>query len=210
MSEFSGKDLYEIQVTLTGSDPPVWRRLIVPKTTTLDKLHDAIQKAMGWSSCHPYSFSKGTSWYQEMPENLDEITSNMKECRGVELQTLLCKDGEQMNYMYGMGDGWQHKILLQKSSYPDQLAVPQIPMCIAGEETCPAENSGGIYGYYQRLKDVEDANNPEREKLRDWLEKDIDSRECNLEAINKRLARLATIFKKYLSVEERDITSGKN
>lgn len=190
MSKLPGEDLYQIKVTITGSEPhPIWRRLVVPKTITLEKLHQVVQTALGWSKSHPYSFSKGTLWYQELTEDLDEVTPNMKECKGVELKTLLVKEGEKINYMYGEGNGWQHKILLEKSSLPDDRVFPHIPLCMDGDQTCPTENSGGIYGY-QKLQEIKDDENPDHKELCKQLREDMDRRACDLQAINKRLSKL--------------------
>jgi len=38
---------YQLKVTLLEIEPPVWRRILVPGTMTLDRLHTVIQKAMG-------------------------------------------------------------------------------------------------------------------------------------------------------------------
>jgi hypothetical protein len=41
------QDIYQVKVTLLGTKPPIWRRLIVPASMTLAKLHDVLQTAMG-------------------------------------------------------------------------------------------------------------------------------------------------------------------
>lgn len=43
--------IYQIKVRLRDSKPPIWRRLLISSETTLPKLHDIIQAAMGWFSC---------------------------------------------------------------------------------------------------------------------------------------------------------------
>jgi len=47
--DLANYELRQIKVSLVGvSKPPVWRRLLVPATIRLDRLHAAIQTAMGW------------------------------------------------------------------------------------------------------------------------------------------------------------------
>ena len=41
-----------LKVTLYGTKPPVWRRLLIPGEMTLGDLHQAIQAAMSWDGGH--------------------------------------------------------------------------------------------------------------------------------------------------------------
>lgn len=74
-------------------------------------------------------------------------------------------------------------------SLSDQV-LSHVPICIKGEKMCPFEDSGGLWGYYEKLENVRDVNNPEREELLDWLMRDIEERKYDLKAINLRLANL--------------------
>ena len=47
--------LYQFKITLIESKPPIWRRIQV-KNCTLDKLHERIQTAMGWTNSHLHQF----------------------------------------------------------------------------------------------------------------------------------------------------------
>ena len=55
----TAQDIYGIKVTLLGTKPPIWRRLLVPASMTLAKLHDVLQTA--WdpleSTCRHASLS---------------------------------------------------------------------------------------------------------------------------------------------------------
>ena len=44
--------VYQFKITLLDSQPPIWRRIQV-KDCTLDKLHEHIQTAMGWTNSPP-------------------------------------------------------------------------------------------------------------------------------------------------------------
>ena len=48
--------IYQIKVTLRGSKPPIWRRLLVSAETPLDEMHDVLQMAMGWTDSHLHQF----------------------------------------------------------------------------------------------------------------------------------------------------------
>src|SRR5229473_63323 len=53
------QEIYQIKVTLLGTNPPIWRRLLVPADVTLAQLHDVLQAAMGWEDGHMHEFSIG-------------------------------------------------------------------------------------------------------------------------------------------------------
>ena len=52
-------EIYQLKVTLLGTSPPIWRRLLVPADVTLAQLHDVLQAAMGWEDGHLHEFSIG-------------------------------------------------------------------------------------------------------------------------------------------------------
>src|SRR5258708_28252368 len=52
-------EIYQLKVTLLGTSPPIWRRLLVPADVTLAQLHDVLQAAMGWEDGHMHEFSIG-------------------------------------------------------------------------------------------------------------------------------------------------------
>ena len=50
--------VYQFKITLKGIEPLIWRR-IQTKDCTLDKLHEHIQTAMGWTNSHLHQFEIG-------------------------------------------------------------------------------------------------------------------------------------------------------
>jgi Plasmid pRiA4b ORF-3-like protein len=53
------QEIYQIKVTLLGTDPAIWRRVLVPADLTLEQLHNVLQLAMGWEDCHMHEFRIG-------------------------------------------------------------------------------------------------------------------------------------------------------
>ena len=52
----ASKSVVSLKVTLRGTKPPVWRRLLMQREMTLGDLHQAIQAAMGWYDSHLHAF----------------------------------------------------------------------------------------------------------------------------------------------------------
>jgi Plasmid pRiA4b ORF-3-like protein len=52
-------DIYQLKVTLLGTSPLIWRRLLVPADLTLAQLHNVLQTAMGWDDEHMHEFRAG-------------------------------------------------------------------------------------------------------------------------------------------------------
>lgn len=48
--------IYQIKITLQGTRPAIWRRVLVPADATLTGLHRIVQAAMGWEDYHLWRF----------------------------------------------------------------------------------------------------------------------------------------------------------
>ena len=49
-------EVYAIKVTLLGTRPPVWRRILVDRDMTLQNLHRTLQTVMGWENSDLHQF----------------------------------------------------------------------------------------------------------------------------------------------------------
>ncbi len=58
----AAKRVYQFKLTLLDTRPPIWRRIQV-KDCTLDRLHEHIQTAMGWTNSHLHHFMVGDQLY---------------------------------------------------------------------------------------------------------------------------------------------------
>lgn len=70
--------LYQLKITLVDAKPAIWRRIQV-KDCTLDKLHEHIQTAMGWTNSHLHRFEVDGQPYAD-PELMEESFAEMN-CR---------------------------------------------------------------------------------------------------------------------------------
>src|SRR5438552_7123636 len=55
--DFVQSHCFGLRVVLDDIKPQIWRRLIVPAAITLDRLHDVLQVAMGWTDTHLHSLT---------------------------------------------------------------------------------------------------------------------------------------------------------
>ena len=59
----SSSAIVRLKITLDDVEPTVLRRLEVPLSTRLDRLHLVIQAAMGWTDSHLYEIrAKDVRW----------------------------------------------------------------------------------------------------------------------------------------------------
>jgi hypothetical protein len=53
-------------------------------------------------------------------------------------------------YEYDFGDSWAHEVVVEKTLPADPKK--KYAVCLHGENACPPEDCGGIWGYYELLK----------------------------------------------------------
>ena len=183
------QEIYQIKVTLLGTRPPIWRRLLVPAGLTLEQLHDVLQAAMGWEDCHLHDFRIGLKRFGK-PDPNDRLlglpaTGNE---RTVRLFTVLGKVGAKAVYTYDLGDSWEHAIVVEKV-LPLEPGVPY-PICVGGKLQGPPEDCGGIPGYYNLLEAIRDPAHDEHEEMLDWIGGDFDPEAFSVDDVNQRLTLL--------------------
>ena len=178
------RNMYQLKVTLSDSKPPIWRRIIVPSNIALGKLHLVLQISMGWTNSHLHQFISDGVFYgiQDDDFGFDMEVENEDKYK---LNQLLESEKEAIKYEYDFGDGWEHKILLEKILPFDK--TNQIPSCTKGKRACPPEDCGGIWGYQELLDTLDDPKHPEYEGMVEWLGGKFNSEAFNIEEINKML-----------------------
>ena len=176
------REVFQLKIVLLDSKPPIWRRVLVPASIHLCSLHDVIQLAMGWQNDHLYQFVVGTQqeglryfgdtvlfdmdwWIQAKGQFVDDGRAR--------LDHLLTQEKDWIRYVYDMGDGWNHRITLEKILV-EPMQQARIPRCIGGRRACPPEDSGGVPGYERVLMIQADPAHPEHGEIMEWLEELID------------------------------------
>src|SRR5438128_3620760 len=113
MKSTATSPIYQLKITLQEFQPPMWRRVQVPATISLDRLHDVLQIVMGWTNSHLHAFAKdGLSYGDSANDDFDSM--NMIPEKRVTINRLLRLEGETMVYLYDFGDDWRHDVALEK------------------------------------------------------------------------------------------------
>ncbi len=174
--------VYQIKVTLNKARPPIWRRLLVPGSISLDTLHDILQTAMGWTDSHLHQFEVRGEIYGIPDPEFGEGTKNETRFR---LDQALLREKEAMVYEYDFGDGWEHKIVLEKI-LPSAQGIA-VPGCVGGARACPLEDCGGIWGYHELLKAIRDPAHPRHKEMLEWIGGSFDPEYFDVQEINRLL-----------------------
>jgi hypothetical protein len=119
--------IFQLEISLTGVRPPVWRRVLVPGETTLAELHDVVQVAMGWTDSHLHEFEVDDARYGVPDPDWDD--DDVKD----ESRTKLFRvagSGSKLRYTYDFGDNWRHDITVEKVLPPEPGV--RYPRCTSG------------------------------------------------------------------------------
>ncbi|GHD81102.1 plasmid pRiA4b ORF-3 family protein [Vogesella fluminis] len=178
--------VYQLHIELRYTDPVIWRRLLVPGSVKLSKLHAILQLAMGWEGGHLHEFVIGETSYGEpdpdFPSDLpveDEKKVTLAKALGVK---------KTFTYLYDYGDDWQHRVKVEKVLPPD-LDLPY-PICLDGSNACPPEDVGGVPGYYEFLEAINDPTHEEHQAMLEWCGGSFDPATFDLDEVNQRLSEV--------------------
>lgn len=159
----ASESILQLKISLVGvSKPPVWRRVLVPATMRLDRLHDVIQAAMGWTDTHLHAFEAGGVDYGPPDPELDHMDE-----RRTAIGDVLSEPGDHMRYVYDFGDYWQHDVVVEKVLDAERGA--RYPICVTGKGRRPPEDCGGVWGYADLRETLADPAHEEHADMLDWL-----------------------------------------
>jgi len=179
----------QLKITLQGTNPPIWRCVLVDKKTTFGQLHLIIQIVMGWTNSHLYEFNMDGYRIAEPNEEFDsELDIETVDSATVDLDSIISGLKGQFEYIYDFGDSWSHQIVVEKT-LPRGVHT-RIPVCLDGKLNCPPEDCGGIHGFYNLLDILGNKRHPERRDLIEWLGGEYDKEYFNISDINAALALL--------------------
>ena len=179
-------EVYQFKVTLLDAEPPIWRRFQITDCT-LDKLHEHIQTAMGWTNSHLHQFRIDGKFYGDPllmgpPEDLPYVDSTR-----TLLSDILPEDGGRFSfeYEYDFGDGWMHEVLFE--GRPKSEPGVRYPLCLEGERACPPDDVGGVWGYAAFLEAIGDPEHEDHDEMCAWIGRKFDPEAFRPAAATKRM-----------------------
>ena len=174
--------IFQLKIALNGTKPTIWRRVLVKDSISFYRLHMIIQNVMGWWNSHLHEFSVNGL---RIGDPYDDDTGEVTDSKKVRLEEFLSHEKQIFTYIYDFGDNWEHIILIEKTLERDPSK--KYPFCIAAKRNCPPEDCGGIWGYENLLKILQNKNHKEHKEMLDWVGGKFDSEHFDLEEVNKNL-----------------------
>ena len=156
----------QIKVVLDHAAPTVMRRLEVPLSFKLDRLHTVLQVAMGWTNSHLYEFRiRDISFGIPDPDGdggMGPLDARKTTLRGIIEDT----GAKSFKYLYDFGDGWEHSIKIEKITLAiDGIGYPQL---LDASGRCPPEDVGGPWGYSEAREALADPNHERHKEIVEW------------------------------------------
>ena len=174
--------IYQLDVTLQETEPPIWRRVQVPADITLHRLHEVLQTVLGWTDSHLYLFEVGPEPIYFGDPDLVEDWPDLRPSRKTKLSRVAPAAGAKLVYEYDLGDSWRHDIVVEKV-LPAQAGAG-CPVCLAGKRACPPEDCGGVHGYAELLEVIADPSHEEHDSMLTWLGGSFDPEAFDLDHVN--------------------------
>ena len=98
-----------IKVTLKDVKPEVMRRLVLPVTLRLGRLHLTLQAAFGWTNSHLFEFHAGEERWG-IPDPDGDFGPPPIDARKARLCDIVQETGAKtIHYLYDFGDSWDRK-----------------------------------------------------------------------------------------------------
>lgn len=156
----------------------------MPGGIRLAKLHDILQVAVGWTNSHLHNFTINDQLYGM---NFDDYPEGEIDEKTVTVISAL-KQTSGFTYEYDFGDGWEHDVVIEATFRTS--AGLKSAVCLAGENACPPEDSGGPWGYASMLEVLSDPAHEDYEHFSSWIGGQFDPAAFDITQANAQLQRI--------------------
>lgn len=164
-----GVTAMELEASLDLEVYKVRRTLIVPADINFRLLHCYLQEAFDWGFCHIHEFilpaRRGRREMHLVDQVGDMFTMPDDELdRDYKLQDCL-REGDSFLYIYDYGDYWEHRIRVRRV-IPN--CTEDVPICTLSEGTPPPEDVGGVPGFLDFYRIMQNPEDPEYAEMKEW------------------------------------------
>jgi hypothetical protein len=200
----SAATIVRLKITLNDVKPAVLRRVEVPLTLRLDRLHLTIQAAMGWTNSHLYELRAGdVGWSTLYPEA--DWPDDFLDARKARLGEVLGDTGTKtLRYLYDFGDGWEHTIKVERLIYPEPGVL--YPQLIEAAGRCPPEDVGGPWGYAEFVDAINDPKHERHAEFGEWIGGAFDPKTVDTDWLAEEVAELAKQWSRRPAVKRKRVT----
>jgi hypothetical protein len=190
-----------LKITLDDVKPAVQRRVEVPLTIRLDRLHLVFQAALGGTNSHLYEIrARDIGWGMADPEwgdgPLDATKSRL-------IDVLEDVGVKTLKYLYDFGDGWEHTIRVERIA--DAIRGLPYPILLNATGRCPPEDVGGPWGYNDLLEALADPSHERHDELTEWIGGSFDPLACKVDELAKAVDTLARKWSRKPKATQRKI-----
>lgn len=180
-----------LKITLDDVEPPVLRRIEVPLNIRLDRLHQVLQAAMGWTNSHLWEIRvRDVGFGPPGPRELGGFHDGpINAAKATLVDVLEDMGAKTLKYLYDFGDGWEHTVKLERIE--DPAPGFSYPLLVAASGACPPEDIGGPPGYEEFLTALADPTHERHDELIEWHGDAFDPNAVDTDRINAAFAALA-------------------
>lgn len=180
-------DIARLKITLDDVEPKVVRRVEVPLSIRLDRLHLVLQAALGWTNSHLWELRAGEIGWGKPDPDWDDgpIDATKATLLGVLEET----GAKKLTYLYDFGDGWEHTIRIERIAAPESGTT--YPRLVEAAGRCPPEDIGGPPGYEEFLEAIKHPGHERHAEFTEWYDADFDPKIVDTEVIRREVAALA-------------------
>lgn len=179
------ENVFALRLDVAGTNPRVWRRLLVRETMWLSRLHDSIQILFDWFDYQTHGFDLEDLRFGNPVKREDLV---IEDDRDVTLADLDLGQRHGFVYHYDFGEGWRVDIRIEQT-----LALEKgvrYPVCVAGERMGPPEDCGGLEAFHDMLACLKEPETDLGREWAEWLGPDYHPEVCDLVKINQALRKL--------------------
>jgi len=162
------RETYLLHLSLVGSEPEVWRRLILTTDTTLAQLHTLIQLLMDLNDEHLHRFKIGYDYFGSASP--DNSMDDRELYDGKTLYDIYAAGYKKFFYTYDFAANRNHRLTIQQVlPYEEGMYYP---LCTNGAHAAPPDNSVTTAKYNDLLEALTDKHHSDHELAREILGRD--------------------------------------